>query len=55
MSGIIIRADLGGKTAFHLLADIASAEYLWGAVLDAMSEFDGAPVGLDALRRLNEG
>jgi len=54
MSGIVIRADIGGIPAYHLLADIASAEYLWGAVLDAMSEFDGGPVGLDALRRLGQ-
>jgi sarcosine oxidase subunit gamma len=52
MSGIVIRDDRGAIPAFHLLADVASAEYLWGAVLDAMSEFGGAPVGLQALRRL---
>jgi sarcosine oxidase subunit gamma len=55
MSGIVIRADLGPVLAYHLLADIASAEYLWGAVLDAMSEFNGRPVGLAALRALAEG
>ncbi len=52
MSGIIIRADLGETPAYHLLADIASADYLWPAVQDAMKEFDGGPVGLTALRRL---
>ena len=46
MSAIVIRADLGRTPAFHLLADSASAEYLWGCLLDAMAEFDGAPVGL---------
>ena len=55
MSGIVIRADLGLVPAFHLLADIASAEYLWSAVLDAMAEFGGRPVGLTALRTLAEG
>ena len=55
MSGIVIRADLGPVPAYHLLADIASAEYLWGAVLDAMAEFGGRPVGLAALRQLAEG
>jgi sarcosine oxidase subunit gamma len=54
MSGIVIRDDRGPIPGFHLLADVASAEYLWGAVLDAMSEFGGAPVGLQALRRLGE-
>jgi sarcosine oxidase subunit gamma len=45
-------ADLGGTPAFHLLADSASAEYLWTCVLDATAEFDGAPVGWTALRKL---
>jgi sarcosine oxidase subunit gamma len=52
MSGIIIRADLGSTLAYHLLADIASAEYLWTCVEDAMAEFDGGIVGLAALRSL---
>ena len=52
MSGIVIRRDLGAVPAFHLLADSASAEYLWGCVIDAMAEFAGALVGLAALRRL---
>ncbi len=55
MSGIIIRADLGTTPGYHLLADIASAEYLWDCVLDAMAEFGGRPVGLAALRQLAEG
>src|SRR5262245_2711869 len=55
MSAIVIRADLGGTPAFHLLADSTSAEYLWTCVLDAMAEFDGAPVGWSALRQLAGG
>jgi len=55
MSAIVIRADIGGVPAFHLLADSASAEYLWSCVLDAMAEFDGAPVGWSALRQLAGG
>jgi len=55
MSGIIIRADLGGIPAYHLLADSASAEYLWHCLADAMEEFAGAPVGLGALRLLAGG
>ena len=55
MSGIVIRADLGRTPAYHVLADSASAEYLWGCLLDAMEEFDGAPVGLLALRQLAGG
>jgi sarcosine oxidase subunit gamma len=52
MSATIIRADLGTTLAYHLLADIASAEYLWTCVEDAMAEYDGAVVGLAALRTL---
>jgi len=52
MSAIIIRIDLGGTPAFHVLADSASAEYLWGCLLDAMAEFEGAPVGWAAMRQL---
>lgn len=52
MSGIILRQDQGTVPVFHLLADSASADYLWEALLDAMAEFGGAPVGLAALRSL---
>jgi sarcosine oxidase subunit gamma len=52
MSGIILREDQGATPVFHLLADSASADYLWEALLDAMAEFGGAPVGLSALRGL---
>ncbi|MGH6933310.1 MAG: hypothetical protein ACREEE_12860 [Dongiaceae bacterium] len=52
MSGIILRADLGSTLCYYVLADSASTEYLWGCLVDAMAEFDGAPVGLLALRQL---
>jgi sarcosine oxidase, subunit gamma len=52
MNAIVIRADLGGTLAYHLLADIASAEYLWTCVEDAIAEYDGGIVGLTALRSL---
>lgn len=52
ISAIVIRQDLGATTGFYLLADSASAEYLWHCVADAMVEFDGVPVGLAALKRL---
>lgn len=59
MSAIIIRADRkasdGRATpAYHILADIASAEYLWACLMDAAAEFDGKPVGLQALRDLEK-
>jgi sarcosine oxidase subunit gamma len=52
MNAIVIRADLGSTLAYHLLADIASAEYLWTCVEDAIAEYDGGIVGLAALRSL---
>ena len=52
LTGIIIRDDLRDTPAFHLLADSASAEYLWDCVIDAMAEFGGRPAGLAALREL---
>ena len=50
----MIRGDIGAVPAFDLLADSASAVYLWGALLDAMAEHDGAPVGLAAIGALLE-
>jgi sarcosine oxidase subunit gamma len=35
--------------AYHLIFDSASADYLWRALKDAMIEFDGKPVGYDAI------
>ena len=49
---IAIRGDIGDVPAFDLITDVASAVYLWGALLDAMAEYEGAPVGLGALRIL---
>jgi sarcosine oxidase subunit gamma len=54
MSAIIIRADRGGNAAYHVLADIASAEYLWSCLMDAGNEFGISPVGLQALRDLGQ-
>jgi sarcosine oxidase subunit gamma len=54
ISAIVIRDYFGELPAFHLLTDNASAEYMWGCVVDAMAEFDGQPIGLSALRRLAE-
>ena len=47
----VIRADLGTLPAFHLLGDSATAGYMWDCLLDAMAEFGGRPVGLEALQR----
>jgi sarcosine oxidase, subunit gamma len=52
LAGIVIRDDLPGAPAFHLLVDSASAEYVWEWVIDAMAEFGGRPAGLSALLEL---
>lgn len=52
MSVIIVRHDLGQVPGFYLLADSASAGYMWTCVVDAMEEFGGGPIGLATLRNL---
>jgi len=52
MNGIVARDDRGGVPAYHVLADSASAAYLWACLIDAMAEFEGGTVGLGALRDL---
>ncbi len=52
LAGIVIRADLAETPAFHMVTDSASARYVWSVLLDAMAEFDGGPVGIEALRSL---
>lgn len=51
---VVIRVDRGDVPAFHLLGDCASASYLWSCLVDAMAEFEGAPVGLSAWRALGK-
>ena len=43
--------NAGSQTlpALQMLCDRPSVQYFWGALLDAMEEFDGGPVGIDAL------
>ncbi len=54
MNGIVIRDDIGEVLAYQLLADSASADYLWNSLLDVMAEFGGGPVGLAGLLVLGE-
>ena len=49
LSAVIVRDDRSGGPAFHILADSASALYLWDCLTDAMAEFDGRLLGLDDL------
>lgn len=49
MNGIAIRQDIGDTPAFHLVFDSASSDYLWACLRDAMEEFNGKPVGHNAV------
>ncbi len=49
LAAIVVRDDIGGTLAYNLLADSASALYLWDCVVEAMAEFGGAVVGTEAL------
>ncbi len=51
-NAIVIRDDQGETPAFHLLGDSASAGYMWDCLLDAMAEWKGRPIGLNALLEL---
>jgi sarcosine oxidase, subunit gamma len=52
MTAIVIRRDLGATLAYDMLADSAAAAYMWRCLRDAMDEFGGKPVGLEAFRSL---
>jgi sarcosine oxidase, subunit gamma len=49
VSAIVVRDDIGETLAYHLLADSASALYLWDCVVAAMADFDGEIVGIEML------
>ena len=48
VNAIIIHHQLHGISVFSILSDCTSAEYLWHAISDAMAEFRGKAVGLNA-------
>jgi sarcosine oxidase subunit gamma len=50
LTAIVIRNDIANALAFSVLADSASAEYLWDCLIDAMREFAGSVCGADVLR-----
>jgi len=50
INGVLIRNDYGDTLAYSIFSDSSSVEFLWDSLLDAMAEFNGAPVGVQALR-----
>ena len=55
LSAIVIRDDLADLPAAHLLADSASAVYLWECLQDAGAEHEMHVIGLDTLRESTRG
>ena len=49
LSAIVIRNDIYNAVTFSLLADSASAEYLWDCLIDAMDEFSGVICDIELL------
>ena len=52
INGIIIRNDINQTPVFYIIFDSASTEYMWSCLKDAYAEFNGAPVGDNALSKL---
>lgn len=50
LNAVVVRADRGERLTYHLLADSASATYLWASLTDAAAEYGGIVVGLDEIR-----
>lgn len=52
INGAIVRHDLGTTPCLHIFSDIASTEFLWDCLLDAMEEHQGVAIGVAAIRSL---
>jgi sarcosine oxidase subunit gamma len=52
INAIVIRDDINDVLSYHVLGDVASAGSMWSYITDAMTEFDGWLVGIDALSSL---
>ncbi len=52
LNSVIVRQDVGDTLCFYLLCDTTYVEYIWDCLLDAMDEFSGRAVGIDALLQL---
>lgn len=52
LNAILIKSGHSETPIFDILVDTASAVYLWRALLDAMLEFNGKPIGLPAIHKI---
>lgn len=50
--GLLVRDDLGGLLAYHILFIRASASFLWTVVSNRIADMDGAAVNPEMLRAL---
>lgn len=55
LNAIVIADRIGKRTGFHLLSDGSTSQYLWDCLVDAMLEFEGAPVSPEALPKETHG
>jgi len=51
INAVIVRQEINGLPAVSILCDVASSDYLWTVLMDAVQEFKGGSVGLDVLKR----
>jgi sarcosine oxidase subunit gamma len=49
-SAIVIRNDVGEIPCYYLLGDNSCVLYMWACIVDAMAEFDGRKLGLQAIQ-----
>lgn len=52
-NAIIVRRPCRDTPCYFLLGDASSAQYHWDCLLDAMVEYDGRAVGVEAIRHLD--
>jgi sarcosine oxidase subunit gamma len=50
INGVIVRNDLEDRLSYCLFSDSSSVEFLWNSLLDAMAEFNGTAIGVQALK-----
>jgi sarcosine oxidase subunit gamma len=50
INGVLVRNDLGETLSYCIFSDSSSVEFLWDSLHDAMAEFKGAAIGIQALR-----
>ena len=50
INGVLVRNDYADTVAYSIFSDSSSVEFLWDSLLDAMAEFEGTAVGVQALR-----